>query len=208
MVTKLERFWDRIAEGYTEYDRQSISKNRDFIMTRNYLDINDTVMDYGCATSIMSNAIADRVKEIHAIDISPRMIEIAREKAAGYGIQNVHYATTSIFNDSFKSESFNVIIAFRVLHCVADVPSVIDRINELLKPGGVFISVTTCMGPLKYLAGPLAALLKKFGILPPLGWFSLNSLKKALTKGNFHIVEHEKMEDKFPTYCIVARKKD
>ena len=135
------------------------------------------------------------------------MIEIARSKAGKLGIDNVHYAQALIFDDRYKKETFDVILAFRILHILEDIEAVIRRINRLLKPGGVFISVTTCMGWYKVVLGIPAFLLRKLRILPfHINFFALSDIQKVLSAGGFEIVEYEKMDDKVPTYCIVARK--
>ena len=204
---KSEKFWDRAADSFIDHGNDiQLTKNKDFITTLKYLNINDTVMDYGCATGIMSNAIADKVKEVHAIDISSRMIEMAKIKADERHIENIHYAQASIFDERYQKESFNVIIAFRILHVLEDAPMVIRRINELLKPRGVFISVTTCMGSYRVFLSIIASLLEKVGLLPHLNWFKSTDLQSVITGEEFQIVEYEKMDDRVPNYCIVARK--
>ncbi len=204
---KPEKFWDRAAEGFTDHeDHVRLSENKDFITTLKYLNVNDTVLDYGCATGIISNAIADKVKEIHAIDISSKMIEIAIRKAKERHIENIHYAQATIFDERYQNESFHVIIAFRILHLLEDAPVVMRRINELLKPGGVFISVTTCMSSYRVFFSIIVSLLSKAGIVPHINWFKLAELQSVITGGELQIIEYEKMDDKVPNYCIVARK--
>ncbi len=205
---KSEKFWDKQAKDFADQEQHTqLSENKDFITTLKYLNINDTVMDYGCATGIISNAIADKVKEIHAIDISSKMIEIAKIKARTRDIENIHYAQGTIFDERYQKESFNLILAFRILHMLEDIQAVIHRINELLKPGGTFISVSACMGDKKTLLGILVFLASKMRIVPQhINLFKLPELQGTITGGGFQIVEYEKMNDKVPHYCIVARK--
>ena len=88
-----------------------------------------------------------------------------------------------------------------------DIQGVMRRINELLKPGGIFISVSTCMGDKKTLLGILVFLASKMRILPQhINLFKLPELQGIITGGGFQILEYEKMDDKVPNYCIVARK--
>ena len=112
-MDKSEKFWDKQAKDFTDQEQKTqLSENKDFITTLTYLDIDDTVLDYGCATGIISNAIADKVKEIHAIDISSRMIEIAKRKASERNIDNINYTQATIYDERYQKESFNVILAF------------------------------------------------------------------------------------------------
>ncbi len=74
------------------------------------------------------------------------MIEIAEEKAAISKIENVNFMQTDISDKRFKKESFDVILAFNMLHTLSNPQNVLRRIFELLKPKGLFISVTPCLG--------------------------------------------------------------
>ena len=128
---KSEKFWDKQAKDFADHEQHTqLSENKDFMTTLKYLNIDDTVLDYGCATGIISNAIADKVKEIHAIDISSKMIEIAKTKADERHIINIHYAQATIFDERYQKESFNVILAFRILHMLEDIRGIMRRINE------------------------------------------------------------------------------
>ncbi|MFC1872700.1 class I SAM-dependent methyltransferase [Chloroflexota bacterium] len=207
-MNKSEKFWDKQAKDFTDHEQHTrLSENKDFITTLKYLNIDDTVLDYGCATGMLSNAIADKVKEIHAIDISSKMIEIAKRKASERNIKNIDYAQATIYDERYVIESFNVILAFRILHMLENPQLVIRRINELLKPGGVFISVSACMGDKKALLGILVFLASKMRILPQhINMFKLPELQGIITSEGFQIVEYERMDDNEPHYCIVAKK--
>ncbi|MFC1956322.1 class I SAM-dependent methyltransferase, partial [Chloroflexota bacterium] len=81
------------------------------------------------------------------------------------------------------------------------------RINELLKPEGIFISVSACMGDKKSLLSVLVFLASKMRIVPQhINLFKLPELQGIITSGGFQIVEYERMDDRVPHYCIVARK--
>ena len=203
-----EKFWDKQAKGFSDHEQHTqLYENKDFITTLKYLDINDTVLDYGCATGIISNAIADKVKEIHAIDISSKMIEIAKIKASERNIENINYAQATIYDERYQKGSFNVILAFRILHMLENPQAVMRRINELLKPGGVFISVTACMADKLAFLSILIFLASKMRIVPQhINMFKLPELQGTITDQGFQIVEYERMDDAVPHYCIVARK--
>ena len=205
---KSEKFWDKQAKDFADQEHHTqLSENKDFITTLKYLNISDTVLDYGCATGIISNAIADKVKEIHAIDISSKMIEIAKIKASERNIENIHYTHATIYDERYKKETFDVILAFRILHMLEDIQAVMRRINELLKPGGTFISVSPCMGDKKALLSILVFLASKMRLVPQhINLLKLPELQGIITGGGFQIVEYERMDDKVPHYCIVARK--
>ena len=91
-MDKSEKIWDKIAVNYDESEKRfgpihiKIIKN-----TKKYLTANDIVLDYGCGTGTKAFELAGFVKEIHAIDISSKMIEIAKRKAAQREIKNIDF---------------------------------------------------------------------------------------------------------------------
>ena len=64
----------------------------------------------------MAIEIANTVKKIYGIDISPKMIDAARRKAVEHKIENIEFTKSTIFDERFKGESFDVILALNILH--------------------------------------------------------------------------------------------
>jgi len=69
--------------------------------------------------------------------------------------------------------------------------------------GGVYISITPCLGENNTILGILAIIFQKLRILPSLKRFKLNELKEMIGK-QFKIVNIEKIESN--QYMIVAKK--
>ena len=203
---KSEKFWDRMSKHFDREERKNEPINIKIIeKTRGRLKISDNVLDYGCGTGTTAVEFASCVEKVNGIDISPKMIEAAKRKAAKHGMTNMDFAQTTIFDEKLKKESFDVIISFYLLHLVEDTPEVMRRINELLKPDGVFISSTPCMGE-SILRRILISL---FGIIiriPYLKFFKIQELKDLMTDGNFDIVETECLNKISQQYFIVAKK--
>jgi 2-polyprenyl-3-methyl-5-hydroxy-6-metoxy-1,4-benzoquinol methylase len=116
------------------------------------------------------------------------MIDAAKTKADERKIENIDFRQTAIFDESYKRESFDVILAFNILHFFEDTLKVIQRINELLKPGGLIIIVTGCMGEktfLNTLQFLLFSPLINLGIVPYMRFFKMSELKDSISNGNF-----------------------
>ncbi len=206
-MNRSEKFWDKMANNY---DREEKKDEQTYIKiiekTKMYLKISDIVLDYGCGTGLISNEIADNVKVIHAIDTSSKMIEIAKRKADGRKIENIDYAHSTIFDERYKRGSFDVILVFYILHLLEDPHKVMQRINELLKPGGLIISATPCMGEKTFLS-ILLSLVSKIGLIPSIRSFKISELEDSIANGNFEIVETECLHQSSYQYFIVAKKK-
>ena len=208
---KSEAMWDKLANNW---DTPGVSLGQNDIRiiekTKKYLDASDIVLDYGCATGSIAIEIANAVKEAHGIDISSKMIEIARRKADERKIKNIAFTHATIFDESLKRESFDLILALSVLHLLENPAQVMNRINQLLKPGGLFISATPCLGEKTFVSTLInipVFLLSKTGILPHINSFSVPDLVASITNENFQIVENENLSVRPITECfIVARK--
>lgn len=200
----LAKNWDKPGAGLGEIYLKMLGK------TRPYLKAGGTVLDYGCATGSIAFELAKSAKTVYGVDISPKMIEIAREKAVKNKTDNVSFICGSIFNEALKKESFDVITAFSILHLVPDIPQVLDRIYSLLKPGGVFINMTPCLGqkkPSVLLMEIPVFIASKTGILPKVNFFSTEKLTGAVNAANLKIIETEKLKDtSLVEYFIVAKK--
>ena len=206
-MNKSEKFWDKRSSGI---DKRAKKHEQTYIKTtentKHHLTSSDIVLDYACGTGIITNDIAGNVKEIHAIDISSKMIEVAKRKADKRNIENITFTQSSIFDERFKQESFNVIVAFNILHLLEDTQKVMQQINKLLKPGGLFISTTVCVGEQKMVVSMFLLLLIKIGIAPYIRMFKISELEELIANGKFHIVETETLYHTSPTYFIVAKK--
>ncbi|MDG2448152.1 MAG: class I SAM-dependent methyltransferase, partial [Saprospiraceae bacterium] len=94
-VYKSREFWDKASKNYAKTEeRFEYIHNKSREKTKMYLKSSDIVLDYGCGTGTSSCEFANQVKEIHAIDISYKMIEIAEKKAAVSKIENVNFIQT------------------------------------------------------------------------------------------------------------------
>jgi 2-polyprenyl-3-methyl-5-hydroxy-6-metoxy-1,4-benzoquinol methylase len=208
---KSESMWDGLANNW---DTPSVSLGQNDIRiiekTKKYLNASDIILDYGCATGSTAIEIAGNVKEAHGIDISSKMIDIARRKADERKIKNIDFAHATIFDERLEKESFDLILALSILHLVEDSTKVMDRINQLLKPGGLFISATPCLGEktlVSILINIPVFLLSKIGILPHIDFFSVSRLVASIRNENFQIIENESLSVRPITeYFIVAKK--
>ncbi len=185
---KKDKFWNWLAKNYDDEVGEQTVK-----LTKKYLKKNDTVLDYGCARGAYTIALAGDVKEIRGIDISPKMIELAKNKS-----KDISFKEATIFD---ISEKYDVVLAFNLLHLLEDTQKVIQKIDEILKPGGRFISVTTCMKEqlLLRIAGFFISI---FGVLY-VRKFKISELKKLISI-RLDIVETEKFS---PHHILIGAKK-
>jgi ubiquinone/menaquinone biosynthesis C-methylase UbiE len=203
-----ERFWDRIAKNY---DKSSDKKRKDLLETigkiKSHLDPSDQVLDFACGTGEKALGVSSRVRTIHGIDLSQKMIEKASAKVTDRQIDNAQFSRTDLFDPTLKPGSYDAIMAFYIFHLVDDPTQVFERICELLKPNGRLICETPCLGESAAVIGWLIAIAGKIGVLPMVRRFKIAELKSLITSASsLQLVEAEPVAENRNHLFVVAKK--
>ncbi|WP_425038569.1 class I SAM-dependent methyltransferase [Primorskyibacter sp. S187A] len=182
-------FWDKAA---AKYARRPIADpaayDAKIARVRALLHAEDRMLEIGCGTGSTALRLAEHVAELTATDISGRMIDIAEEKRASADVSNLTFVRADA-TARLPGAPFDIITAFSMLHLVEDVPSVLGAVYDQLKPGGLFMSKTVCLGdagrPLRIFVRALGII----GIAPPVTILSRAELSHALVRAGFDLVE-------------------
>jgi len=70
----------------------------------------DMVLDMGTGTGILALSVAKKAKNVLAVDINPKAIEIARENSTLNKIENIEFRISDLFGNIKKNEKFDLII--------------------------------------------------------------------------------------------------
>jgi ubiquinone/menaquinone biosynthesis C-methylase UbiE len=184
------KFWDKLADKYSKQpiaDEAAYQHKLD--VTRALLRPDMEMLEFGCGTGSTAIAHAPYVKHITAIDISERMLEIARGKAAAAGIDNISFERATIDDYAAADGSFEMVLGMSILHLVDDRDAVIAKVHRLLKPGGVFFSSTACMGDTMAFFKFIGPIGKALGLFPLLRVFTRAELVASITAAGFEILE-------------------
>ena len=201
-----DKFWDRIAERYARRpiaDEDAYQKKLQ--ITREYLRADMEVLEFGCGTGSTAIAHAPYVKHIRATDISSKMIEIAQAKAEASDVRNVTFERAGIEAFRAPDQSLDAVLGLSILHLVADRDEVIAKVYRMLKPGGVFVSSTACIGDTMKIFKVIAPIGRFFGLMPLVKVFTTKQLVDSLTNAGFEI-EHQWQPGKGKAIFIVAKK--
>ena len=212
MISKTQKFWDKQAKRYDHRERQFEPVFKEVIAkTRKYLNVNDNVLDFGCATGTKTIELAGETKHIYGLDFSTEMINEAILKKDKAKIMNVSFLQGTLFDNDFEKVSFDKIIAYGIIHLLEDCEKVIQKIHELLKPGELFISTTACikdkMAFKNSVVFALYLFMKWLGIFPlHLNMIKSVDVERLIENQNFQIVESEKIFHGITVVFIVAKK--
>jgi ubiquinone/menaquinone biosynthesis C-methylase UbiE len=205
-MNRSARFWDRLAERYAKMPvRDTATYQKKLEVTRSYFRPEMEVLEIGCGTGSTALAHAPYVTQVRAFDISANMLAIARGKAQAAQVSNVRFEQGSIESVDLPVHSVDALLALNLLHLVDDPAAFIRRAHALLKPGGIFVTSTPCLGDamafMKYVA-PLGVAL---GLMPPVRVFGMAELLDSMRTSGFAI-EHEWLPGKYKALFVVARK--
>ncbi len=191
-----EKFWNLVASKYAASpipDRPAYETKIKKIKT--YLIPDKVVLDIGCGTGTQCSDIADEVKQVIGIDISRKLLAIAEQRKAERKLDNVEFLQTSLFDKRFMPGSFDGVTAFYVLHFFEDVDAVFKRIHDLLKPDGLFISETACIGEKNKIIGKVLRFAGHLGFIPKINLLTTRQLELALEKSGFQLIDKTKFSD-------------
>jgi ubiquinone/menaquinone biosynthesis C-methylase UbiE len=207
-VADSKKFWNRIAKNYAQQDDSENNLNYKLTIEKTIKQLNqeDVLLDFACGPGTAAIDLADHVKKISAIDISDKMIEIAGVRAQAESVQNIEFYVSDIFDSRLNDKSFNVITAFNILHLIDDLDNSLMRIQDLLKAGGLFISLTDSGKEIGKFTPLVFILLSKIGIIPYFRQYSPEELKSRIESCGFSIIVSENLYESSTSRFIVAKK--
>ena len=201
------KFWDRISHRYAKdkiKDMESYENKLQITQERLTKDMN--VLEVGCGTGMTAVIHAPFVKHIHATDISPAMIELAKNRAQEKNVQNISFDVSDVSTLPVEDSSKDAVLAMSVIHLLENPKEGIQTIYKKLKLGGLFISSTICLGDKMNYLKPLIPLMRLVGYAPSTVHFlKKNELLRAIEAANFSI-EHDWQPSPKKACFIIAKK--
>ena len=208
MADRTERFWNRMAKRYS---RQPIADEASYQhklqITQKHFRPNMEVLEIGCGTGSTAIIHAPRVKHIRAVDVSSKMLEIAKRKVAEANIKNITFEHSAIGDLRAGEQTLDVVLALSVLHLLEDKEDAARRVHGWLKPGGLFVTSTVCLGDTMKFFKVLGPIGKALGLMPLVKVFTKQELLDSLVRAGF-AVDYEWQPSKGKAVFVVARKPD
>lgn len=120
--------WDEISAGYfgTEVLEAAIAKA--------YLRPEMIVADIGAGTGFVAAGLASLVNQVHLIDGTAEMLEVAKKNLSRF--QNIMYHEADGGSLPFPNASLDAVFANMYLHHTVDPLAAIQEMVRVLRPGG------------------------------------------------------------------------
>lgn len=205
-MARLSQFWDRHAAGYAKRPvEDEASYQKKLQVTQEHLKPEMEVLEFGCGTGSTAITHAPFVKHILAIDISEKMLAIAQDKAEAANVKNVTLEQASIDDLNVADATYDVVMGHSILHLLENREAVIAKVYRALKPGGIFVTSTTCLGGGMPLLKGILHIGRFLGLLPLVTFFTVEELVGNLTDAGFKI-DYQWQPDKKKAVFIIATK--
>lgn len=182
-------FWDKSAKKYSQSPiKDEITYRKKLNESQEHFKPDMHILEFGCGTGTTAIHHSPFVKHIDAIDTSQKMIDICQEKAEAASVENITFSKSSLFELDAYNDSYDAILALNVIHLITNRNSVLSEVSRILKPGGVFISSTACLGGsyLRFIAF-FAPLVKFFGLMPTVFVMTESQLANDIQNAGFSI---------------------
>jgi len=201
------KFWDRFATFYDRFINKVFRRTYVTILQNIEadLDLNHSVLEIGTGTGIIPFSIYAKVSSIIATDISPGMIQIAKQKLGKSEISNVEFQIQDSNNLPYPDKSFEIVIASNLFHLLYEPEKTIIEVRRVLKDNGILIAPTLCVG--ENTKSKIVAIVIGFlsGFLVVNKW-SFQDFQSMLTNNGLVICKAQRIEGKLLTAYVVVKK--
>lgn len=134
--------YDQTANEFQTKAPQRLEADKDIIerFLQRMPHTHPTVLDLGPGSGQMAQLLSDQQAEVVAIEISPKMAELAQKRAP-----KAHIICDEFLHHNFMGQKFDAILGFAFVHLFddEDLSDVMQKIYNLLDPGGLLVLSTT-----------------------------------------------------------------
>ena len=148
------RWWDSDGESRPLHDLNPTRTA--YIAAR--IDLRSArVADVGCGGGLLSEALARSGAQVTAIDLAPKVIEVARLHLHESNLQVDYRVQSSAQLAVAEPASFDAVCCMEMVEHVPDPAALVRDLAALVKPGGILIMSTLNRTPVAFAAAIVGA---------------------------------------------------
>lgn len=102
-------------------------------------DAGSVILDVACGPGIVTAALAPRVREVVAFDLTPEMLTKARQRCTEAALHNVTFREGSATDLPFPDASFDAVVTRLSIHHFQAPHGPLAEMARVLKPGGTLV---------------------------------------------------------------------
>jgi ubiquinone/menaquinone biosynthesis C-methylase UbiE len=107
----------------------------------------DTVLDVACGPGLVACAFAGKVSQVTGVDLTPAMIERARELQEEKGLKNLRWLVHDVTSLPFADKSFSLVLTRYSFHHFLDPKGVLAEMRRVCRTGGTIMVVDVALPP-------------------------------------------------------------
>jgi 2-polyprenyl-3-methyl-5-hydroxy-6-metoxy-1,4-benzoquinol methylase len=134
LIGKIRADFDKIA--LLNQSRWDHNNHYHFYLLDQLPSQGKTILEIGCGTGEFSRLLAKRFDKVIAIDLSPKMIEVAKQHSQHFG--NIDFQVADILEWQFPLEKFDAIASIATIHHLP-LAQLLPNLKATLKPGGKLV---------------------------------------------------------------------
>ncbi len=140
----VRRTYDRLASGYDQRWRRYTADTLTLLKAWACLSPQAAVLDIGCGTGEFERSVLSEHPEqrMVGVDISTKMLELARQKCQAY--PNVTFLVASASALPFPEHTFDAVVSASALHYFDCPDTSLAEVRRVLKPGGSVVILDWC----------------------------------------------------------------
>lgn len=131
-------FYDRRSHSYDEGEWRVQVCHR--LLEYSPVSVGESILDIGTGTGCIAIATAKTIGEqghVIGVDISPKMLEQAKRKAAALGLKNVTFQLADAEHLNYPNRQFDQILCANTFPWMQHKAATLRRWQSFLKPGGL-----------------------------------------------------------------------
>ena len=133
--TTVDQF-TRQAAGFSSAAAMNDADAMRLLLDAARLGADDAVLDVACGPGIVAAALAPEAGSVVGIDLTPEMLELARERSAREGLDNTRFDLGDVTALPYADGEFSRVVCRYALHHVADPQAVVAEMVRVCAPGG------------------------------------------------------------------------
>ena len=198
--------WDDGVEAYAAQPiRDADAYEAGLARARAHLTPDMRVLEMGCGTGMTARRLAPSVAQVTGTDASAAMIDMARRKAAEEGPDNVSFERLALGGPALPGEPFDAVMAFNLLHLAEDLNAAVADLRSRIRPGGLAITKTACLGGAWSVLRPVIGAMRLAGKAPRVLYFTRARLEGAFRQAGFEVLEAADHPRRPPIRLVIAR---